>query len=199
MLREILQLSENDRLVKLIEALALQIGNVINYDELSNITGFNFHQLNKYLKILEETFICKRIRPFFTNKRTELVKAQKIYFYDSGFRNICINNFNNERSDKGAIYESFVFSELTKNNIPMKYWRTQGGAEVDFILKDEIPLEVKSLLKSKKLQKGYYSFIEKYKPKRGFVVSLDLEGKLKIASCSLDFIPFIKFSAKYLK
>ncbi len=195
-IREILQLSENDRLVKLMEALALQIGNLINYEELINITGFNFQQLNKYLRILEETFICRRTRPFFTNKRTEIAKAQKIYFYDSGFRNICINNFNKERSDKGPLYENFIFSELTKKHNSLKYWRTQGGAEIDFILNDTIPLEVKSVLKQKKLQKSYYSFIEKYSPKNGFVLSVDFEDKIKIKSCAINFLPFVKFSAK---
>ena len=194
-IREILQLSENDRLIKLMEALSLQIGNIVNYDELINITGFNFHQLNKYLKILEETFICKRVRPFFTNKRTELVKAQKIYFYDHGFRNICINNFNNEIINKGSLYENFIFSELIKKNVALKYWRTQGGAEIDFILNEKIPLEVKSILKSKKLQKSYYSFIERYNPKKGFIISLNLEDKLKVKSCSVNFMPFVKFLA----
>ncbi len=194
-IREILQLSENDKLIKLMEALALQIGNIINYDELINLTGFNFHQLNKYLKILEETFICKRVRPFFTNKRTELVKSQKIYFYDSGFRNICINRFNNETIDKGSIYENFIFSELIKKNLNLKYWRTQGGAEIDFIIEDKIPLEVKSLLKDKKLQKSFYSFVEKYTPKKGFVLSKDFEGKTKIKSCNINFLPFVKFAA----
>lgn len=194
-IREILQLSENDKLINLIEALALQVGNIINYDELTKLTGFNFQQLNKYLKILEETFICKRLRPFFTNKRTELVKAQKIYFYDSGFRNTCIKNFSKERSDKGQVYENLIFSELIKNR-KMKYWRSQGGAEIDFVIEDKIPIEVKSLLKDKKLEKGYYSFIDKYHPQIGYILSKDFEEKHKVKSCEILFLPFVKFIAK---
>lgn len=171
-IKEILQLSENDKLISLMKALSLQIGNLINYEELSNVTGFSFAQLKKYLKILEETYICQRLSPFFTNKRTELIKIPKIYFIDLGLRNTCINNFNTERTDKGAMLENFIFSELIKKEKQIKFWRSKGGAEVDFILEDKIPIEVKTK-STKNIPKSLHSFIEKYKPKKGFILTLD--------------------------
>ncbi|MCK5107924.1 MAG: ATP-binding protein, partial [Nanoarchaeota archaeon] len=107
-IKEILELSENDKLVLLLKSFSLQIGNLINYTELSNITGFDFNTLKKYIKILEDTFICMRCLPFYTNKRTEIIKSPKIYFLDYGFRNICIDNFSKERTDKGQIYENLI-------------------------------------------------------------------------------------------
>ncbi len=193
-IREILQLSENDKLIYLMESLSLQIGNLLNYNELSNISKTNFGQLNQYFKILEETFICKRIRPFYNNKRTELVNVQKIYFYDLGFRNICVNNFNINGSDKGQLYENFVFSELIKINKNLKYWRSQNGAEVDFIINDKIPLEVKSTLIDNRLEKSLFSFVEKYKPKNGFILSKNFEGKKKIENTNIKFLPFVKLN-----
>ncbi len=190
--REILQLSENDKLISLMKALSLQIGNILNTDELMNVTGFNFNDLKKYIKILEETFICYRLKPFFTNKRTELVKTPKVYFYDSGFRNACIDNFNIERSDKGALYENFVFSELIRKQKSLKFWRTKNKAEIDFILRDSIPLEVKTNLKSDIVGKSFHSFIEKYKPKKGYIASLKFNTTKKIDGCKIWFLPFTK-------
>jgi predicted AAA+ superfamily ATPase len=175
-IREILNLSEDHKLSKLINALALQIGNIINYNELSDITGFNYKDLLNYINILEKTFICLRSRPFHTNKRTELIKAPKIFFLDNGFRNITIKNFQliKNRPDKGSLYENFVASELIKKNIDVKYWRTKSKAEVDFIIEKKgnlIPIEIKSDLKEAKLTRSFFNFFEKYKPKKGFIFS----------------------------
>lgn len=178
-IKEILNLPEDYKLSKLINALALQIGSIINYNELSNISGFNHKDLLNYLNVLEKTFICLRSRPFYTNKRTELVKAPKMFFLDSGFRNIVIKNFQpiKFRQDKGALYENFIASEIAKKNIDIKYWRTKSKAEVDFVIEKNgspMPLEVKSDLKKTKLTKSFLSFLEKYKPKKGLVLSESL-------------------------
>ena len=190
-IREILDLSEDYRLVKLMKALSLQIGNIINYHELSTITGFPYKDLIKYLNILEKTFICNLIKPYYTNKRTELVKSPKIYFYDLGFRNICIDNFSSERADLGSIYENFIYTGLIKHNIFPKYWHTKSGAEVDFIIEKKnklIPIEIKSLLKEAKLTRSFSSFFEKYNPKKGYIGSLEFEGR----KGAVAFLPLVK-------
>src|SRR3989338_1298452 len=126
-IKEILNLPEDYKLSRLISALALQIGNIMNYRELSDITGFNHKDLLRYLNIVEKTFILVRSMPFHTNKRTELVKSPKSFFLDSGFRNIVIKNLQplENRPDKGSLYENFVASELLKAGIELKYWRTK--------------------------------------------------------------------------
>ena len=171
---------------KLINALALQIGNIINYHELSNISGFNYHDLLNYINILEKTFICIRSTPFYINKRTELVKAPKIFFLDNGFRNIILKNFQliKNRIDKGALYENFIVSELIKKDLKIRYWRTKSKAEVDFVIEKHdriIPVEIKSDLKEPMISKSFSSFINKYKPKKGLILSERLfEEKNKI-------------------
>lgn len=193
-IREILELSEDYKLVNLIKALSLQIGNIINYNELSNVTGFSFSELKKYLAILEKTFILKQVRPFFTNKRTEIVKSPKVYFFDLGFRNIAIGNFHNERTDLGSIYENFVFSEIFTKGYEPKYWNTKSNAEVDFILEkngQRVPVEVKLNLHDKKLTKSFRSFIEKYSPKEGHFISKKILGNLKERKINIEFIPFV--------
>ncbi len=195
-IKEILGLSVNYKLINLIKALSLQIGNIINYHELSTLSEFSYVELKAHINILEKTFVCSQISPFYTNKRTELVKSPKIYFYDLGFRNICIDNFSRERTDMGSIYENFIFSELVKNNVFPKYWHTKSDAEVDFVMEKEnkqIPIEIKAVLSKENITRSYHSFIQKYKPKKGYFVSLDFEGKRKIDECNVLFIPLLKF------
>lgn len=195
-IREILDLSEDYHLINLLKALSLQIGNIINYNEISKLTGYSYYELKKYLNILEKTYICNLIKPFFTNKRTEIVKNPKIYFFDTGFRNICIDNFSKERSDMGNLYENFIFSELIKKNEKLKFWNTKSNAEVDFVIEREgkiIPIEIKSKINEKKITKSYRSFIDKYKSKEGYFLSLEFEGKKKIKESNVNFLPLVKF------
>ncbi len=192
-IREILELSENDKLIKLMKALALQIGSPINYNELSNTTQFSHHQLKRYLKILEETYICKLLTPYYTNKRTELVKQPKVYFIDLGFRNACINNFSIERSDKGAMFENVVFSDLLKHEIPLNFWQSKGGAEVDFIIKERIPLEAKSNIKN--LPRSYLAYLEKYNPKIGYIATSKKITR-KVNNTTIRFMPYTSIIAK---
>jgi predicted AAA+ superfamily ATPase len=186
-IKEVLNLPDDYKLSKLIKALALQTGNIINYNELSEITGFNYKDLLKHMNVLEKTYICARSQPFHTNKRTELVKSPKIFFFDNGFRNIVLKNFQStkNRPDKGQLYENFVASEIAKKDIEVKYWRTKSKAEVDFIIEKNggvIPIEVKSGMTKPKLTKSFASFLEKYKPKNALMLSENLfaeKGKIK--------------------
>jgi len=201
-IKEILGLSENSQLIDLLKLLSLQIGNIINYDELSSISGFSYSELKKYFDILEKTFICKRVKPYFRNKRTELVKSPKIYFFDNGFRNICIDNFNLSGADKGFLYENFVFSEIVKNKDDLKFWRTKSGAEVDFVVetgKNVLPIEIKSILRQDKVSKSFRSFINNYSPVKGYVFSLNYENTRKINNSEIFFKPFVKFTPNDLK
>ncbi|MFH1636802.1 MAG: ATP-binding protein [Candidatus Woesearchaeota archaeon] len=181
-IKEILNLPDDHKLSKLINALALQIGNLMNYNELSDLSGFKYKELLNYINILEKTFICIKSQPFYKNKRTELIKSPKIFFLDNGFRNTIIKNFQplKNRQDKGSLYENFIASEILKKSLDVKYWRTKSKAEVDFIIEKNggiIPVEIKSGLKKTKLTKSFQSFIEKYQPKKGFVFSESFCGE----------------------
>jgi len=190
-IREILNLTEDYRLSKLIEALALQIGNIINYNELSEISGFSYQDLKKYLNILDKTFICKESKNFHTNKRQELKKSPKIFFFDTGFRNIIIEDFSKQRTDLGELYENFVATELIKKDKPLKYWRTKAKAEVDFII-GQIPLEIKSELKKPAITKSFLAFLERYVPKKAVFLSANLNEKRRINNSNVLFLPLFE-------
>lgn len=126
---------------KLLQALALQVGNEVSYNELANIIGINKKTVANYIQILEKAFIVFRLRPFRRNLRKELSKLRKIYFFDTGIRNALINNFNSFtlRQDVGALWENFLLSERMKVNnnsgksVNTYFWRTHQQEEIDYL------------------------------------------------------------------
>lgn len=131
-------------LEKLLQALALQLGNEVSYNELSQIVGVDKNTVSNYIQILEKAFIIYRLSPFSRNIRNELKKLRKIYFWDTGVRNALINNFNtlDLRQDTGALWENFLINERIKNNCNKNkdfnkyFWRTHNQQELDYIEED---------------------------------------------------------------
>lgn len=164
--RDILGLVDDYKLSLLIKALASQIGNMINYQELAKLSEFSYPTLKKNINFLEKTFISYFIRPFFTNKRIEIVKNPKIYFFDSGLRNIILNDFRalNKRNDNGALIENIFSIELVKRGLQQNYWRTKQKEKIDFIIQfpddKKIAYEIKKTGKNNFRQKSF--FIKKY-------------------------------------
>lgn len=189
-IKEILHIEEDFKLEKLIKAFATQIGNMFSYNELCALTGFQYNSLIKYINILEKTFVCKIIRPYYRNKRVELLKTPKIFFIDNGFRNISINNLLDidDRSDKGAIFENFVITELLKEDFQISFWRTKSGAEVDVVIESNGKIniiEVKSTTIKNTPGKSIYNFIEKYNPSNAYILTLEYIGKKE----GIKFLP----------
>lgn len=138
-----LNLIEDKKLAKdLLKLLAFQIGNLINYSELANSLKADQRTIKRYIEIFEQSFVLFRLYPYSKNKRDEISKAAKIFFYDTGVRNALIGDFSalEARTDKGALFENFIISELTKQdsyadkNCKFYYWRTKQGSEIDVVL-----------------------------------------------------------------
>lgn len=130
-----------DVVEKLVRALAYQIGNEVNYNELSNLLKIDYKTVVNYIDILEKSFVVFRLSSFSTNQRVEIRKGVKIYFYDLGIRNALIQNFSpiELRNDVGALWENFVIAERIKQiiysrqNINSYFWRTTQNQEIDYI------------------------------------------------------------------
>jgi len=126
---------------KLVQALALQIGNEVNYSELGQILSVDKNTVSRYIEILEKGFVIFKLGSFSRNVRNEIKTNRKIYFYDNGIRNMIIGNFDplDIRQDKGALWENFLISERVKQNeykqsLARKYfWRTKQQQEVDYV------------------------------------------------------------------
>lgn len=130
-----------DVLVKLLKALALQIGSEVSYNELSNIVKIDKKTIERYIQLLEKNFVVFTLKPFTKNRRREISKLRKVYFYDTGIRNAIINNFNflDSRRDVGALWENFLLVERMKfrfyNELDREqyFWRTYDGNEIDLV------------------------------------------------------------------
>ena len=177
---------------RIVKFLALNVGNLINIQEVSKDIGIARQTVEKYFSILESTYICRFISPYFTNKKKEIVKMTKVYFYDLGLRNRIINDFRKigERVDAGALIENAVFKNLLKRTETVeniKFWRLKYGSEVDFVIDEEniLPVEVK-LKETDTLPAGMSSFLRKYKSKTAIVAN---KKTLKQKN-GLVFIPF---------
>lgn len=193
-INQILNFRDEFKLIRLISALALQIGSSVNYNELSSVTGFNYKDLLEAIGILEKTFVIERSTPFYKNKRLELVKAPKFFFIDNGFRNMAIKNFMPvlSRTDVGALNENFIATELVKKGCSIRYWRTKSKAEVDFIIEDRgevIPVEVKTTLNKPSISRSFRSFLDKYSPSQGFIASSQLYDKIRINDVTVTIVP----------
>ncbi len=197
-IKTLLELTTENNLFSLSQYLATQIGNIVVYQNLSQASGLDYRNLKRHLAILEETFICKAIRPFFKNRQKELAKNPKIFFMDMGFRNNLIENMNSleKRYDAGAIIENVVFirlNELWEGLNKINFWRTKAGAEVDFVLHigDEIiPFEVKyTHFNSEKVSRGLASFIHSFQPKYAVVLNKNYWGYTRRNKTAILFIP----------
>ena len=130
-----------DILEKLLQALALQMGSEVSFNELAQLLHVDKNTIKNYIEILEKGFIIFTLNGFSRNLRNELKFAKKIYFWDNGVRNTIINNFNplSMRDDKGIIWENFIISERMKKNnyanpfIKSYFWRTTSQQEIDYI------------------------------------------------------------------
>jgi predicted AAA+ superfamily ATPase len=128
-------------LEKLLQALALQIGNEVSYNELSQLVGIDKNTVSNYIDILQKAFVLFKLGSFSRNLRNEIKTNQKIYFYDTGIRNMIIGNFNalELRQDKGALWENFLISERMKKNTysgslaKPYFWRTVQQQEIDYV------------------------------------------------------------------
>jgi len=128
-------------LKKLLQALAFQIGSEVSFQKLAMFLSVDQTTIQRYIDLLEKSFIIFRLPAFSRNQRNELTKTRKIYFYDLGIRNSLIQNFNplELRNDVGALWKNFLIIERMKRNEYQQissnnyFWRNYSQQEIDFI------------------------------------------------------------------
>ena len=142
--KDILQLEgirHSDKLLRLVQLLAFQIGREVSLAELGRQLGMSKNTVERYLDLLEKVFVIFSRKGFSRNLRKEIVKNQRYYFYDNGIRNALINNFNplNIRNDIGELWENYVTAERLKRQEYLRcpvnayFWRTYDKKEIDLV------------------------------------------------------------------
>lgn len=161
-------IENQDAFYRLFKLLAIQTGGLTNINEISRILRIKAETVSKYLSVMEKCFHIGLVRPFHKNLEKELVKMPVCYFFDSGMRNMLINNFMpfNQNPDSGKIWENQVFGILVNKygRDEIRFWRTTDKKEVDFILpniQEPFAVEVKTGAVYA-LFKKYRTFTEAY-------------------------------------
>lgn len=173
-------------------SVAYQVGSEVNEDELANRVKIDRKTVLSYLDILEKAYVIVRVYPFSKNPRREIGRKYKVYFVDLGIRNALIKDFNplNLRADMGCLWENFLIIERLKayanigKSISYNFWRSYGGAEVDYLEKtmDKNLEAFEFKYSGDNLSRGAASFTEEYKTK----VTLINQD---------NYLPFIKATA----
>ena len=187
-IRTIFTIEKIDKFNHLIRYLAANFTNLVSINSISNEIGLFKDTIENYVNILEDSFIIKRISPYYKNKSTELKRTQKVFLLDNGIRNALIENFNSLdlRADSGALKENYAFTQLYKAKSEVEslnFWRTVKSQEVDFILTKQsilFPLEVKSSVqKVQKTINHLKLFMNEYNCNRGYLLSFKDEFGIK--------------------
>ena len=171
---------------KILLALALQVGQEVNYNELANLVRADRSTVEEYISLLEKTYVIFRLLPLSRNIRNEISTSRKIYFYDNGIRNAIIGDFKplDFRQDIGALWENFMVSERIKKlryddwSGRYYFWRTYQQQEIDWIEESE---------------SKFNAFEFKWNPKKGkskfsktFLANYPVESTSVISSKNLD-------------
>jgi len=129
------------KLFDLLKLIAFQVGNEVSLTELGSQLSLDRKTVERYLDLLEKSFILYNLRGYSRNLRKEISRKSKYYFLDNGIRNAVIGNFNDldTRDDVGGLWENFLVSERLKTQEYKKiyannyFWRTWEGQEVDWV------------------------------------------------------------------
>jgi predicted AAA+ superfamily ATPase len=145
--RDVRELSQIDSLIdfrKVLDSLAVRMGNILNQTEIARDTGVSQPTVYRYLKLLEVSNIIKRIPAYSQNRTKRVTKSPKVFFIDPAL-SVYLSGYHDEESlssarEIGGFFETMVLlhlnalSELMIPKAKIFYWRTTTGKEVDFVV-----------------------------------------------------------------
>lgn len=200
-IRDLLHLEKIEGLTDLLKIISSQIGSLVNMTELSSTINIDEKTVKHYLWYLEQTFVLKKVTPYYRNTRKEITKAPIYYFTDIGLRNWLLGLFGLGQIPvpmSGHLFENIIFnilkSQMDLTPTQIHFWRTRDFAEVDFVLEtglEIVPIEVKhTKIPKTGITRSLRSFLLKYKPKKGYVLHLGERFKTEINGTKIYTLPF---------
>lgn len=155
--RQVLNVGDLGMFRQFLEICAGRIGQLVNLSDIGNMIGVSYQTINRWISVLETSFIVYTLRPYHQNFNKRIVKSPKLYFYDTGLACALLNLRHvedlNRHFAKGALFENFVINEILKNQLnqnlsPKNYfWNVSGSHEIDLLLDKGgrlLPIEIKS-------------------------------------------------------
>lgn len=161
------RINKGDKLRKMLQYISFELGEPLSYNEIAEYAGLDNETVERYVDLLERSFVLIRIPSFFNGNKYELKKTHTFYFLDNGVRNALIKNFNelDLRVDIDKLWKNWLISEKIKWNKQLKlnvtyyFWRTHTRQHIDFIeVSDNQISAYKSLWDKRKKPKFPASF-----------------------------------------
>ncbi|MCD6219818.1 ATP-binding protein [Candidatus Calescamantes bacterium] len=194
--RSLIREEKLEHFSRLVRFLAAQNGNLLKILEVSKELGIQRPTVQRYLSILEETFMAKRLPPVTKSRQKELTRTPKLYFFDSGFINFLTKDFRPlaMHPNAGSLIETSVFTSLLKKLSPLEeinFWRTKNGQEVDFVIRSNgeyLPVEVK-WQDDLRIATSLKNFIKRYNSGVAIVSTKSMWQKKEFCGCKIQFLP----------
>lgn len=138
-IKHLFRIEKMEQFNHLVLFLSYNIGKELNLSSVAKETALHRETVKAHLNALSSAYVINVLRPFFSNKPKELKKMPKVYFIDTGIRNSLINDFSDlhSRYDKGELFENYVLNQIRsrcKDLSEIKFWKTNDGKEIDFIV-----------------------------------------------------------------
>lgn len=180
--------------------LAASNGDILELSKTANKAQISRAAATRFFEILEDTLLIHRCPAFAKSEKSRLVQHPRFYFFDAGVVNGLLGNFAVSEDRKGQLFESFIFNQIysvlksKSENFRISYYRTEAGAEVDFILERDHHLFAIEVKASKNIGpsdlKGFQSFENFYQKKFNRLVLYLGESEKKINQ--VDIFPWKK-------
>lgn len=174
------RINKGDKLMRMLQVLAFEVGYSISYNDVGDRCGLDNETVERYIDLLEKSFVLIKLPSYFNNHRYELKKSHTIYFVDNGIRNVLINNFNpmTIRNDWDQIWRNWLISERIKwnriNNKEVEYyfWKTHTKQIMDYIeVENGVVSAYKTSWEKRKKMKFPASFAEAYPFSKSFALN----------------------------
>lgn len=194
---DLFRINRPDAFRRLLRLAASQAGSLVNLSEWAAVLGVARDTVASYLEILESSHVLVALRPFAGGRRSELTRAQKVFFVDNGVRHHLVGDFRplQDRADAGVTLENWVFGELWKAlpvDADLHFWRSTSHAEVDFVASAGptlVGIEVKATQSARGgLTRSALSFIEAYAPKAFLVVHRSVDGTREMGPTAVRWV-----------
>ena len=174
------RINKGKKLMHMLQLLAFEVGDAISYNDIGDRCGLDNETVERYIDLLEKSFVLIKLPSYFNNHRYELKKSHTIYFVDNGIRNVLINNFNpmHLRNDWDKIWKNWLISERIKwnrlNNKEVEYyfWKTHTKQIMDYIEVENGSVSAyKTSWEKRKKMKFPVSFAEAYPFSKSFALN----------------------------
>jgi predicted AAA+ superfamily ATPase len=170
--RQVLRVQELETFQRFLRLCAGRSGQLLNHSALAAECGITHNTAKAWMSVLEASYVLFLLRPHHVNFNKRLIKAPKLYFYDTGLASWLLGIQSYEQLEthplRGSLFETFVIAEIAKSFFnggerpSLYFWRDSNGVEVDLLIERGgriMPVEIKA---GKTVAHDFFTGLEKW-------------------------------------